>query len=113
MHSNGTLPLDAPLAARCVYTLKPYSHRESVLTLALTLALTLLNQLNLMLVLMLTLTPDVNRPLGPVHTELVVIALALAMQKMGRISIVSVVSDASLTLSLRAQYEQALKFRSH
>ena len=69
MHSNGTLPLDAPLdaqlAARRVYTLKPYSHRESVLTLALTLALTLLNQLNLMLVLMLTLTLDVNRPLEP------------------------------------------------
>ena len=36
MHSNGTLPLDAPLAARCVYTLKaqekifetPGKHRE-------------------------------------------------------------------------------------
>ena len=44
---------------------------------------------------------------GPTHTELLAIALALAMQKMGRISIVN---DASLTLtlSLRAQCEQAL-----
>ena len=43
------------------------------------------------------------KDLGPVHTEL----LAIAMQKMDRISIAS---DASLTLTLllRAQCEQAL-----
>ena len=47
---------------------------------------------------------DVDVVLGPVHTELLAIALALAIQKMGRISIVS---DAllMLTLSLRAQCE--------
>ena len=27
MHSNGTLPLDAPLAARCGYSLRAYSHQ--------------------------------------------------------------------------------------
>ena len=45
--------------------------------------------------------------LGPAHTELLAILLALAMQKMG---IISIVNDASLTvtLSLRAQCEQAL-----
>ena len=50
------------------------------------------------------------RLLGPVHTELLAKALALEMQKMGRISIVS---DASLMLmqSLRAQCEQALSTR--
>ena len=50
--------------------------------------------------------------LGPVHNELLAIALALAMQKMGRIS---VVNDALLTLmlSLRAQCEQALSISGH
>ena len=61
---------------------------------------------------MVSLMVCVNKALGPVHTELLAKVLVLAVQKMDRISIVS---DASLTLtlSLRAQCEQALRLFVH
>ena len=60
---------------------------------------------------MVTLTVRVNEVLGPVHTELLAIMLALAMQK--KMGGISVVSDALLMLWLIAQCERTLTLHLH